>query len=1005
MARAIPLVMVLVFALVATSHAQMVSLNRIFGRYQQFQWREQDGLPQNTVLAITTTRDGYLWVGTYEGLARFDGARFTVFNPANTAAIGNSFVTSLLEDRAGNLWIATWGGGLARLSEGRFTRYTTHDGLSTDFIGRLFEDQAGTLWIGTEGGGAISLRDGRFTAYTTDAGLPGNVVRAFVDDGDGGLLVGTNRGIARIAAGRVSAYQADAEPAEADISTLARARDGALWVAVMNGGLYRVDSRGVTRFGPRHGFTHDPVESLHPHDDGHMWVGTSTGGLFRYADGRFESYSPAHGLPGGRVAAIVKGVGKDTWIGTDGGLVRFMEPRFTVFTRRDGLASEIARDIYQDEESSVWVGSRSGLSRFKDGAWNVFTMRDGLPDDQIHGIGPDNAGGMWVRTRTGIVHWKNGRFVRHNDDDAAGGIRWDRVTALLRDRSDTLWVGFDGDGLMQVRDGHTRHLRKKDGLADDTVLALFEDRAGSVWIGTLRGGVTRISHDKATSWSIRDGLANEHVKAFYEDASGALWIGTHGGGLSRFRDGKFDNVSSRQGLYNDTIFRILEDDDGNLWMNGNKGIWRASLNELHEVADGRRANIVSFGYGVADGMLSGQGVGAKVAGWKMRDGSLWFPTTTGVVVVDPRRHDAEPPRVVIEAVAVDREPKPVAGQIRIGPGHENLEIQYTGLSWTRPREMKFRFRMAGLDRDWVDAGTRRTAYYSHLPPGDYTFTVIADNGEGVWNATGQSLAIEVLPPFYQTWWFLAVAISAVAGLGWFSWQRRVAQLQRAHVAQQAFSRRLIESQEGERQRIAAELHDSLGQSLLVVKNRALLGLQSQPDEQAQNQLTEIGATAAQALEEVRAIAFNLRPSHLDQLGLTTAITAMIQKVAESSAIRLTSEIDDIDGVFESHDEITIYRIIQEGLNNVVKHSRATDARVRVQCRERHVEITILDNGQGFAPDAPIEPLHRGLGLAGLSERVQMLGGSHAIESSPGRGTKLTVSVALRAHGRGRAHGE
>ena len=235
---------------------------------------------------------------------------------------------------------------------------------------------------------------------------------------------------------------------------------------------------------------------------------------------------------------------------------------------------------------------------------------------------------------------------------------------------------------MQVRDGHTRHLRKKDGLADDTVLALFEDRAGSVWIGTLRGGVTRISHGKATSWSTRDGLANEHVKAFYEDASGALWIGTHGGGLSRFRDGKFDNVSSRQGLYNDTIFRILEDDDGNLWMNGNKGIWRASLNELHEVADGRRANVVSFGYGVADGMLSGQGVGAKVAGWKMRDGSLWFPTTTGVVVVDPRRHDAEPPRVVIEAVAVDREPQPVGGRIRINPGHENLEIQYTGLSWS-----------------------------------------------------------------------------------------------------------------------------------------------------------------------------------------------------------------------------------------------------------------------------------------------------------------------------------
>ncbi len=1003
MPRVILLVLVLVFGVVATAHAQTVTPHSIFGRYQQFQWNEQDGLPQNSVLAITTARDGHLWLATYEGAARFDGVRFTVFNTTNTTAIGNSHVASLLEDRAGHLWIATFGGGLTRFSDGQFTRYTTRDGLSSDFIARLFEDQNGTLWIGTEAGGATSLRDGKFTVYTTDAGLPGSVVRAFVDDGHGGLLVGTNRGIARIAAGRVSPYQAHADLAGADISTLATARDGSLWVAVMGGGLYRVDSRAVTRFGPRHGLTHDAVESLHPHDDGQMWVGTANGGLFRHSDGRFENYSPADGLPGARVPVIAKGIDKDMWIGTDRGLVRFMEPRFTVFTRRDGLASDTVGDIYQDGDGSVWVASTSGLSRFKDGAFRVFTIKEGLPDNRIVGIGADNSGGMWVRTRTGLVSG-SGRFIRSHD---VAGVRWDRVTAFLWDRSGTRWLGIDGAGLLQVRDGDTKLLSKKDGLADDTVLTLFEDRAGSVWVGTLRSGVTRISHGTITSWSTRDGLANDHVKAFYEDASGALWIGTHGGGLSRFRDGKFDNISSRQGLYNDTIFRILEDDEANLWMNCNKGIWRSSLKELHEVADGRRATVTSFGYGVADGMLSAEGVGVGVAGWKMRDGSLWFPTTNGVVVVDPRRRDSEPPRVVIEGVAVDREPKPVDGLVRIAPGQQNLEIQYTGLSWRRPQEIKFRYRMAGLDRDWVDAGARRTAYYSHLPPGDYTFTVIADNGEGVWNTTGQSLAVVVPPPFYQTWWFLAVAESTIAALVWFFWRRRVAQLQRAQAAQQAFSRRLIESQESERQRIAAELHDSLGQSLLVVRNRALLGIQSQPHEQAANQLAEIGATAAQALEEVRAIAFNLRPSHLDQLGLTTTIRATLQKVAESSAIRLTSEIDDIDGVFASDHEITIYRIIQEGLNNVVKHSRATEAHVRVQCRERHIEIMILDNGQGFAPDAPtaVEPLQRGLGLAGLAERVQMLGGSHVIESSPGRGSKLTVSIDIRAYERGRTHGE
>ena len=285
-----------------------------------------------------------------------------------------------------------------------------------------------------------------------------------------------------------------------------------------------------------------------------------------------------------------------------------------------------------------------------------------------------------------------------------------------------------------MRDGHATHLTTMDGLTDDSVQALFEDRRGNLWVGTLRNGVTRISDGEMKSWSTRDGLAANFVKAFHEDAAGTMWIGTHGGGLSRFKDGKFATISVRQGLYNDDIFQILEDDDANLWMNCNTGIWRTSVKELNEVADGRRAAVESFAYGTADGMVSSEGVGANIAGWKMRDGSLWFPTTKGIVAIDPRRRDTEPPRVVIEGMTIDREPLAIGGPVRLTPGQENLEIHYTGLSWSRPQAIKFKFRLIGLDRDWVEAGARRTAYYSHLPPGSYTFNVIADNGEGVWNA-------------------------------------------------------------------------------------------------------------------------------------------------------------------------------------------------------------------------------------------------------------------------------
>ena len=278
----------------AGASAQSMSGNNVFGRYQQLNWQERDGLPQNTVLAVTTTRDGYLWMGSYEGAVRFDGVRFTLFNPSTTTGIGNSFVTSLLQRRDGDLWLATYGGGVSRLSGGRFTQYSTRDGLSSDFTWCLFEDHAGTLWIGTDGGGVNALSQGRFTPYTIADGLPSNLVRAIVDDGHGGLLVGTSRGIARIADGRVSAYEGRADVAHADISTMARPSDGSLWVAPMSGGLYRLDSRGVIEFGPDQGLTNDRVLSLFADEEGRMWVGTSQNGLFRYSHGRFESHAAAN---------------------------------------------------------------------------------------------------------------------------------------------------------------------------------------------------------------------------------------------------------------------------------------------------------------------------------------------------------------------------------------------------------------------------------------------------------------------------------------------------------------------------------------------------------------------------------------------------------------------------------------------------------------------------------------------------------------------------------------
>jgi signal transduction histidine kinase/ligand-binding sensor domain-containing protein len=965
-----------------------------FGHYQQVLWQERDGLPQNTVLAVAPTRDGYVWVATYEGAARFDGVRFTLFSPSTTAGIGEAWVTSLLERRDGELWLATYGGGVSRLSHGQFTQYGTQHGLSSDFVWCLFEDDGGTLWIGTDGGGVNALKDGRFTRYTTSEGLPSDLVRTIIEDESGGLLVGTTRGIARIADGRVSPFRGPANVANADISRLARATDGLLWVATRGGDLYRVDAHGVTEFDAEHGWTRDRVASLFPDQEG-MWVGTTNDGLFRYASGRFERYTPADGLPGSQVPFITRGVDNSLWIGTDGGLVRLKEPRVTVYTTRDGLGNDFVGSIVQDMEGSVWAETRNTLTRFVNGAFKAVTTSDGLPKGAIW-LGSGNRSAL-AYTTSALLRWAGDRFIRATD---VAGIPWDRVSVALEDRSGTLWLGIREGGLIRIRDGETTHLTAKDGLADDSVHALYEDRRGDLWVGTLRNGVTRISDGQVTSWSTRNGLAANHVKAFYQDAAGTLWIGTHNGGLSRFKDGRFETISVRHGLYNDNVFQILEDDDANLWMNCNTGIWRTSLSQLNEVADGRRMSVESFAYGIADGMASNEGVGATFAGAKMRDGSLWFPTTRGIVVIDPRRRETDPPRVLIEGVAIDRETMAVEGAVRLAPGQDNLEIRYTGLSWSRPQSIKFRFRLVGLDRDWVDAGTRRTAYYSHLPPGSYTFQVTADNGEGVWNATGDTLAIVVLPRFYQTWWFLAAVASSLAAIVWLYWRHRMAQMRRAQAAQQAFSRELIGSQERERQRIAAELHDSLGQHLIVIKNRAVLGSTNGPAGMKE-QLEEISASASQSIEEVKQIAYNLRPYHLDRLGLATSIEAMAERVSDASGIDVTVDIPpqrSMSGSVLKDQEINVYRIIQEALNNVVKHSGATRASIEID-DESDLVITISDDGKGFDTRAArAATIGSGFGLAGLAERVSMLGGRHAVESTPGQGTTVTIAIPRRASG-------
>jgi signal transduction histidine kinase len=609
---------------------------------------------------------------------------------------------------------------------------------------------------------------------------------------------------------------------------------------------------------------------------------------------------------------------------------------------------------------------------------------------------PARAGGLWIGDYLGLHLYRDGRLT---DMEPFVDVP---VMSIVEDRDGVLWLGTlkgnapgNPGGLYRLKDGETTHYSVENGLVSSDVRVITQDHQGALWIGTT-DGLSRFTDGRFTNYTTGHGLSNDHVRDIYEDADGTLWIGTYGGGLNRFKNGAFTPITTRNGLFDNIVSRILEDARGNFWMSCNRGIYRVSRQELNDAADGKIRAVTSISYGVGDGMATSEcNGGAQPAGWKTRDGKLWFPTIKGVVVVDPTMVNQLPPPVHIEQMLADKISVDLSQPIEIAPGQKDLEIHYTALCFTAPEKVRFKYQLEGYDETWVDAGARRTAYFTHLPPGAYRFRVIAVNNDGVWNMDGASLQFEQLPPFWQTWWFWSLAIAGVGSLAALAYHQRVSQLKQAKTAQEEFSRRLIELQEDDRKRIASELHDSLSQSLVIIKNRALHSLQTpEKPELAFEQMEEIVESASQALTEVRQMAYDLRPFQIDRLGLTKAIEAMVRKVANSNELNMTTDLDLIDGLLPSALEIHLYRIVQESLNNIIKHAEATEASVTIKKNSQLMELTIQDNGKGFDPDLTTND-RSGFGWINMRERVRILGAILSIQSAPGQGTTVIVRVALK----------
>lgn len=966
-------------------------------------WTTANGLPQNTVTGVAQTKDGYLWLSTFDGLARFDGVRFTVFDKSNNSGILNNRFSSILADREGVLWAIAESGIVTVLRDGQFSSFPTPETWAGSVA--VFSDQNGNALIESSQG-YFYLEDGKFVRSEVSDDV--NLKRRIYFGRSGARWYLTSIGATRLKDGDTTEYNFELNESDLGLGGNLRAFEddrGALWFAV-RGRLYRLSDGNVTVYSNREVPAVDELklQQMMADASGDLWfifaatpnTKSAEGRLVKFSDGEFT----AHDL--GKLSNATKGMidrEGNLWIASPTGLGRLREKVITTISVADGLNHNEVYPILLTKAGEILIGTVQGVNIYRDGKISDLGLnyKEGFPI-YLRGMWEDPQSRIWLGFQGGSGF---GRWEKPSGVSQIGTTELPNgATDFAADREGDVWVATE-QGLFVYRDERLiSHYTVADGFKNDKFVTLHFDREGTLWLGTFEG-LSQLKNGQVVNFAGVENSPKGFVRVIYEDAEGVMWFGTYSDGLVRYKDGKFFDYQVSDGMFNNGVFSILEDDRGKFWMGSNRGIHRVSRRELMDYADGLIPRLNSVSYDEKDGMLNAECNGGRIPSAVMAaDGKLWFPTMGGVAIVDPKaeRANPNPPPVLIEKVTVDRQVREIpslSGSIEIEPNQSNIAIEYTGLSLIKSDQIRFRYKLEGMQDNWIDVGTKRSVEFSYLPAGSYTFRMIAANSNGVWNDDGASLTIVVHPYFYQTWWFSLIAALALALLVVFVFRIRVARLRQISATKTEFSRRLIESQEAERKRIASELHDGLGQSLAVIKNRAVLGITKGEDrERVAKELTRISESAANALEEVREITNNLRPQLLDRLGLTKALNSLIKQFAD--VIEIESEIDVIDDIFDKNGEISIYRIVQESLNNVIKHSNASRVEVLIERGNAFVLIRIRDDGRGFDTE---NARPGGLGLVGIKERAEFLSGDFEVSSIIGEGTTVRIRIPVQDRNR------
>ena len=738
----------------------------------------EEGLPHNSVRSLLQSHDGYLWLGTHAGLARFDGVRFVVFNTANSALLHNE-IRSLAEAADGSLWIGTSAGGLHRFVDGVVEPFS---GAQTNLtINALQLDANGQLWVGTASGLYVLSSAG--TLLPGPGLLTTNYIIGIHLD-DSRLWIATESGLFSVTDGQARAHPLPSSAGNY-IGSITRARDGRIYIGAEKQVLVLEESDADLRLMETHTLegSWGEIPALLEDRDGNIWIGSYGGGIYRLTDGTIENLNTEDGFIDHRPWSLAEDREGGLWLGTRGGVARMKDGAAITVSVAEGLPYPIARTVMEDTDGSIWIGVRGGLAQYRNGSIvRSFTPQTGLPIESVRTLLRDREGTFWAGGIGGIaaIDTVDGKILQHFTEQH--GLPDRDVRNLLEDTQGRVWIGTER-GVAVAPSG----LAQSDivvpdmlaALGDDAIEALYEDQAGHVLIGTRNRGMARVTHDGLVTPQLLPD-ASVGVRTFYQDEKGFLFVGSMGSGLFIQSAEGQSLISSERGLPDDAIWSILPVGDS-LWMCSDRGIFSVRKSDLMGSASGEVSELpIQARIGTQQGMKNREcNGGGSPSGVVARSGRLWYPTAQGAVLVNPGYFEQPrmPPSVVIEELMLDRKPLPGGTSLTVPPEARDLEIVYTGLSFSDPGQVRFRYRLHGYERDWVSVGNRRRALYANLPAGDFVFEVQASVRGSPWEETGARLELTVMPHLYQRWTVQIAAVLLVVGF-LSAWLHRRASLQR-----------------------------------------------------------------------------------------------------------------------------------------------------------------------------------------------------------------------------------